>query len=137
MELSGETAWRRSFFFMAMMLQRMSPLLAQSRHALVHCKCPLSGVKRTWAVQYPLLVDDFAGTIDALLSLGAGNEASRFYRNCRFGGRVAVDGSRTAVDYSGDWVLTERTSFWRNASCHRFPYGSQGGRVHRGPEHHN
>jgi len=24
------------------------PLLAHSRHALVHCKCPLSGVKRTW-----------------------------------------------------------------------------------------
>jgi hypothetical protein len=23
------------------------PLLAQSRHGLVHCKCPLSGVKRT------------------------------------------------------------------------------------------
>src|SRR5262245_13414155 len=23
--------------------------LAQSRHGLVHCECPLSGVKRTWA----------------------------------------------------------------------------------------
>src|SRR5262249_3752562 len=26
---------------------RMSPLLAHSGHALVHCECPLSGVKRT------------------------------------------------------------------------------------------
>jgi len=25
------------------------PLLAQSGHSLVHCTCPLSGVKRTWA----------------------------------------------------------------------------------------
>src|SRR5262245_66650196 len=24
------------------------PLLAQSRHALAHCQCPLLGVKRTW-----------------------------------------------------------------------------------------
>src|SRR5262245_25654163 len=24
------------------------PLLAQSGHSLVHCTCPLSGVKRTW-----------------------------------------------------------------------------------------
>ena len=29
------------------MNKRECPLLAQSRHALVHCKCPLLGVKRT------------------------------------------------------------------------------------------
>jgi hypothetical protein len=29
------------------LLRCMSPLLAQSRHPLMHCKCPLSGVKRT------------------------------------------------------------------------------------------
>ena len=28
-------------------MQRMSPLLAQSGHRLLHCTCPLSGVKRT------------------------------------------------------------------------------------------
>jgi hypothetical protein len=29
------------------LLHRVSPLLAHSRHELLHCKCPLSGVKRT------------------------------------------------------------------------------------------
>jgi hypothetical protein len=31
-------------------LRRGCPLLAQSRHELVHCTCPLSGVKRTMTV---------------------------------------------------------------------------------------
>src|SRR5262249_29690262 len=30
-----------------MLILRRCPLLAQSRHRLVHCTCPLSGVKRT------------------------------------------------------------------------------------------
>jgi hypothetical protein len=30
------------------LLQRMRPLLAHSGHRLLHCTCPLSGVKRTW-----------------------------------------------------------------------------------------
>src|SRR5215831_4710489 len=30
-----------------LLLQRTSPLLAQSRHAPLHCTCPLSGVKQT------------------------------------------------------------------------------------------
>src|SRR5215510_8061996 len=96
----------------------------------------LSGVKRTSAFALhmsafdpkrtcptPLLVVNF-GLYDRCLSLGAGNEAARFYQDCRFWGRVAVDGSRAAVGDAGDWVFTERVSFWRNASCHRFPYWS-------------
>ena len=31
------------------------PLLAQSRHGLVHCKCPLLGVKRTTWLLLPRL----------------------------------------------------------------------------------
>jgi hypothetical protein len=30
--------------------RRECPLLAQSRHEVVHRTCPLSGVKRTWPV---------------------------------------------------------------------------------------
>src|SRR5262249_20040380 len=31
----------------SLLLRCMSPLMAQSRHGLMHCTCPLSGVKRT------------------------------------------------------------------------------------------
>ena len=34
------------------------PLLAQSGHGLVHCKCPLSGVKRTWRLHCGMSAND-------------------------------------------------------------------------------
>src|SRR5215831_6404773 len=41
---------KRTRLLVCFWLSRFSecPLLAHSRHGLLHCTCPLSGVKRTW-----------------------------------------------------------------------------------------
>src|SRR5262249_19922792 len=44
----------------------MSPLLAQSRHRLVHCTCPLLGVKRTWPIAAQMSASDPKRTLDLI-----------------------------------------------------------------------
>jgi hypothetical protein len=39
------------------------PLLAQSRHGLVHCKCPLLGVKRKWLPDRKISANDQSAAI--------------------------------------------------------------------------
>src|SRR5262245_31397500 len=53
-------------------LQEKCPLLAQSGHSLVHCTCPLSGVKRTWLFALHMSAYD---AVD-----GASSAASKWYR---------------------------------------------------------
>ena len=43
---------------------RRCPLLAQSRHELLHCTCLLSGVKRVWSLHSSL----FSNLINELLA---------------------------------------------------------------------
>ena len=43
------------------------PLLAQSGHELVHCPCPLSGVKRTWLIAPHMSAFDPKRTLRVLL----------------------------------------------------------------------
>ena len=44
----GETAAKAVFLFAEIVLQRMSPLLAQSGHPELHRTCLLLGAERTW-----------------------------------------------------------------------------------------
>src|SRR5262249_49699199 len=50
----------------------MSPLLALTGHFILHCQCPLSGVKRTWAGAVQMSAFD---AVD-----GASSAASKWYR---------------------------------------------------------
>src|SRR5262245_8181697 len=107
----------------------MSPLLAQSGHWVVHCTCPLLGVKRTWrfaAHMSPFdpkrtgakLMTNLQGVPDHLIMVHrdyqvhrGGNEAARFHQSCsRFGARMATRGARVAGGQSlADRIYRSRT----------------------------
>ena len=87
-----KTAARRSLCFTYRHFDRC-PLLAQSRHELLHRTCPLLGVKRTWLFAPRMSASDPKRTLvphippppvfsryDALsLSLGGEHEATRLH----------------------------------------------------------
>jgi hypothetical protein len=58
-------------------LQRRCPLLALSGHQLVHCTCPLLGVKRTWGLHCGMSASDPKGTSPTKL-IGAMMPSSKY-----------------------------------------------------------
>src|SRR5262245_30375220 len=97
------------------------PLLALSGHRLVHCKCPLSGVKRTWRLRCemsaydpkrtsvtPLLLQinllGFQRTSVVLDLRRMASAPTRFHQSyCWLGSRVAARGARAAAGDARGW----------------------------------
>src|SRR5262245_28693231 len=75
----------------------MSPLLAQSRHGLLHCKCPLLGAKRTSRLTSFISASDLEETschgAKARICLGLSIVVNR-----RSGRHAATRWKRTAIE---------------------------------------
>src|SRR5262249_33779112 len=91
------------------------PLLAQSRHGLVHCTCPLSGVKRTWRLRCGMTLIPKADITEPFHyryltryhrpEIGGADEAARVHHiggSC--GGCPATWRTGTTASNAHDWV---------------------------------